>query len=833
MAMLSITFLITVAVLATIQQGIALKLPALPGVLNSRSGLQATRLQLSSKTVTDNFNVIQRGETQVLEVPTTQDGLKLYIAVHGSFQTERPGNGGMRMLPYDSEEHAIADAVRLAEGMTKKHAMYQTGFSGAKLVVNYKGMQAKDIDRSSLMRDTAIALEKLEGSVYTGCDIGSTDNDMSKLVEQTDFVLAGIGSSVDTNVATATSVIGALQGIAEAHDNKISDSTYLVQGCGKVGRHVATELITLGAKEVITCDLYPELANLPGCRALTAEENWFDQKVDVLVPCANSLAINEEVIAKMAKPKYVCGATNQPFSSASTRDAWDQAGVLHVPESISSAGAILADSIEWCHPQLFKSVVPEQAYGWIREISLEKSRSLCNKAGLKATRISEVISSVYEDKDAGAAAQIFPQWIEENSKETDFVVIGGGMAGTATAYANSKAGLKTCLIEAQNSIAPDIASSNGDSRMYRQMYSDPFFSKMQTMALKQWSDIETELGNDTKLLHKNGLLFYGEDTPETVEGSVAGAQRTMADLNLPHTHFTNSDDIESSFPSLQTKGRPYQGVFEETAGHVRASAACKAMTKLAEDSPPGCDVMLNAVVSAIEVDKNSGKIQVVTNDGTTVQAKHCVVAAGPWTNELLQKSFGIELDLEIWRIHWAHYELTDDAATMPQAFFFKKESDCGNDGGLYYVFPETATEKNFGDNDDNQKRYVKVGVDFKTTKSIDVPTSMDQFSFEPDAEVLQMIDTFVAQNLKGVGKRISSHVSPYTMSKDSYFVIDRIPTYDNISIFAGGSGRAFKFAPLIGDLLSKLARGVEKVDLDVDLDRFAIDRQEVNLKSTV
>ena len=168
MAMLSITFLITVAVLATIQQGIALKLPALPGVLNSRSGLQATRLQLSSKTVTDNFNVIQRGETQVLEVPTTQDGLKLYIAVHGSFQTERPGNGGMRMLPYDSEEHAIADAVRLAEGMTKKHAMYQTGFSGAKLVVNYKGMQAKDIDRSSLMRDTAIALEKLEGSVYTG-----------------------------------------------------------------------------------------------------------------------------------------------------------------------------------------------------------------------------------------------------------------------------------------------------------------------------------------------------------------------------------------------------------------------------------------------------------------------------------------------------------------------------------------------------------------------------------------------------------------------------------------------------------------------------------------
>ena len=52
-------------------------------------------------------------------------------------------------------------------------------------------------------------------------------------------------------------------------------------------------------------------------------------------------------------------------------------------------------------------------------------------------------------------------------------------------------------------------------------------------------------------------------------------------------------------------------------------------------------------------------------------------------------------------------------------------------------------------------------------------------------------------HLPKVGKRIDSYTSPYTMTKDSYFVMDKIK--DNVAVFAGGSGRAFKFGPLLGD----------------------------------
>ena len=80
--------------------------------------------------LSDHFTVIEhpskRGAT-VLEAPVSQDGVNLYIAIDSdSFASaDRPGNGGIRMLNYQSTKHAIDDAVRLAKGMTRKHDMFR------------------------------------------------------------------------------------------------------------------------------------------------------------------------------------------------------------------------------------------------------------------------------------------------------------------------------------------------------------------------------------------------------------------------------------------------------------------------------------------------------------------------------------------------------------------------------------------------------------------------------------------------------------------------------------------------------------------------------------
>lgn len=93
---------------------------------------------------------------------------------------------------------------------------------------------------------------------------------------------------------------------------------------------------------------------------------------------------------------------------------------------------------------------------------------------------------------------------------------------------------------------------------------------MQAKALDRWEEVEKLTGE--KLLQENGLLFYGEDTGETVEGSVEGARQVMEKLNLPHRYYATGDEIADAYPVLEgCRGKPYSGVCEDTAGHIRAS----------------------------------------------------------------------------------------------------------------------------------------------------------------------------------------------------------------------------------------------------------------------
>ncbi len=171
------------------------------------------------------------------------------------------------------------------------------------------------------------------------------------------------------------------------------------------------------------------------------------------------------------------GQTNQPFANIQIRDAFDELGSLHVPKSISLAGAILAVSIKWVHPKLFRSTAPSQVYGWPSHLSMPQPNNLCRKAGNDARVITKALVGVYANSNDQPIGQTFPEWIEEHYESIKCVVLGQGMAGTATAYANAKAGVQTLLVKQGGTLAPKAGSSNGDSHMYhqimyRQMYSE-------------------------------------------------------------------------------------------------------------------------------------------------------------------------------------------------------------------------------------------------------------------------------------------------------------------------------------------------------------------------
>lgn len=91
-----------------------------------------------------------------------------------------------------------------------------------------------------------------------------------------------------------------------------------------------------------------------------------------------------------------------------------------------------------------------------------------------------------------------------------------------------------------------------------------------------------------------------------------------------------------------------------------------------------------------------------------------------------------------------------------------------------------------------------MGVDFAPNTPAFRFRSMMDFRYDPDPEIVGLLDDFLMTGWEGVTAAREMHCSPYTMTRDQNFVLDRVPGHPEIVLFTGGNGRAFKFGPLIG-----------------------------------
>ena len=85
-------------------------------------------------------------------------GLRAMVAIHDT--TLGPALGGTRMWPYESEDEAILDVLRLSEGMTYKSSVAGLNFGGGKAVII--GDPATD-KSEALFRSFGQFIESLNG----------------------------------------------------------------------------------------------------------------------------------------------------------------------------------------------------------------------------------------------------------------------------------------------------------------------------------------------------------------------------------------------------------------------------------------------------------------------------------------------------------------------------------------------------------------------------------------------------------------------------------------------------------------------------------------------
>ena len=282
------------------------------------------------------FEVLESaGVERCVAVSHREAGLRAFIVLDDT--SLGPAAGGVRTMRYESTADALRDAVRLARAMTIKCALAGVAAGGGKAVV----MDRPGLRRRDAFRVLGEHIDELGGLFRTAGDLGTTPRDLAAMAETTTYVHT---NEADLAVAVARGVLRCIEACVAVHRRAggFDGLRVAVQGCGSIGVALAKALCAVDA-DVIVADTDAERAHrvaeavgarvCPPDRVLLAE-------VDVVAPCAVGDVITPE-IAQQLRAWAVCGAANNALASTEVADVLLARAILHVPDPIASAGAVI------------------------------------------------------------------------------------------------------------------------------------------------------------------------------------------------------------------------------------------------------------------------------------------------------------------------------------------------------------------------------------------------------------------------------------------------------------------------------------------------------------
>lgn len=74
---------------------------------------------------------------------------------------------------------------------------------------------------------------------------------------------------------------------------------------------------------------------------------------------------------------------------------------------------------------------------------------------------------------------------------------------------------------------------------------------------------------------------------------------------------------------------------------------------------------------------------------------------------------------------------------------------------------------------------------------------MADFKWDADARMAQLLDGFMHSRWPGRCQLTDLATSPYTITADQHFILDRLPGLEQVILFCGDCGRGFKFSILL------------------------------------
>jgi sarcosine oxidase len=356
-------------------------------------------------------------------------------------------------------------------------------------------------------------------------------------------------------------------------------------------------------------------------------------------------------------------------------------------------------------------------------------------------------------------------------RDYEYIVLGLGGWGSAAAYwLSRRAGADVLGLE-QFELGHVRGESQDHSRIIRLSYHTPEYVELAKHAYTAWREVERDSGEQL-VLRTGGLDF----APRESAIPLTNYSGSMDAAGVPYEHL-DAAEIRRRWPQF-TVTDDIHGIFQPESGIAMAARSNAAHLRMARAH--GATLRDHAPVERIR--PTEGEMEIVAG-GVAYRCRKLVIAAGAWSNGALTH-FGMHLPLRVTKEQVTYFATPHQADFQPDRFpiWIWMDDPC------FYGFPA------FGE------AGPKAGQD-----AGGLETTADTRSFEPDQAALKRTIDFLGKYIpKALGPIIYTKTCLYTLTPDRDFVLDKLPDYPNVAVGIGG-GHGYKFASLIGRILSELA----------------------------
>jgi sarcosine oxidase len=362
------------------------------------------------------------------------------------------------------------------------------------------------------------------------------------------------------------------------------------------------------------------------------------------------------------------------------------------------------------------------------------------------------------------------------------IVVGAGLLGLASAGALTRRGWDVRVLEAAAAPGHAGSGSKGDARIFRLGYPEPHYVEMALLARAGWHDLEAATGRH--LLHVTGQVTCGgEAALRAIAVALAAAGSPVEEISAAVAG--------RRFPGIAASGP----VLVEADSGVLAADQCLHAFRQAG----GYDVRTSTAVTSL--DQSPDAVTVETADGAVLRADIVVDTAGPATLGLLGLASPAAAGPSLPQV--AYFTARRDEVLPPvfiewgdDMLYGLPVPDGGPHAGTYKVSRHTP------------------GPPFEDVDPVD-PARLDA----EDPNLVARLTGGVARLLPSLDPEpVATERCVYDNSADADFILDRV---GRIVVGCGTSGHAFKFGPVLGELLADLAEDRRPA---VDLGRFSLRR---------